>query len=176
MITKTIYMVIGVVSLLMVARVDAATVFAPTDGDVSFQLGDLQGGTLGMFDDSDLDYLGALIVIPVPSIVEFTGPINGNGDHIATNSLGDTLTLNGSDNFILGINVNGVWFAESVVVSNGANSYNVIFDRASGLNVQLTDVQIIPLPAAVWLFGSGLLGLIGTGVVRKTRVRGRAKP
>lgn len=33
---------------------------------------------------------------------------------------------------------------------------------------RLDTVQVIPVPAAVWLFGSGLLGLIGVARRRKT--------
>ncbi len=54
-----------------------------------------------------------------------------------------------------------------------AGSYNLTIDAlaaidgsqlaTSGFNydLQLTEVSAIPLPAAVWLFGSGLIGLIG---------------
>ena len=149
-------------TLLMIARVDAATIFAPTDGDVNFLFSELAGGTLAMFDDSDQSYLGAFIIIPLPSVVDFTGPVNINGDYTATNSLSNTLTLTGSSNFILGFNVGGNWLADSGVVSAGANSFIVSFGGDSVLEV---DVQIVPsqvpVPAAVWLFGSGLLGLVG---------------
>jgi len=35
------------------------------------------------------------------------------------------------------------------------------------LGYNFTSVTLIPLPAAVWLFGSGLLGLIGIARRRK---------
>jgi len=44
----------------------------------------------------------------------------------------------------------------------GANAYSVTF--GTGANVIEVDVQVVPavpVPAAVWLFGSGLLGLVG---------------
>ena len=44
--------------MLTVARVDAATIFAPTDGDVNFLIGDLQGNILAMFDNNDQSFLG----------------------------------------------------------------------------------------------------------------------
>ncbi|MGB7934539.1 MAG: PEP-CTERM sorting domain-containing protein [Gammaproteobacteria bacterium] len=34
--------------------------------------------------------------------------------------------------------------------------------------VHLSDVSAIPVPATVWLFGSGLLGLIGISRRKKT--------
>ena len=163
--TKIIYALMGMGLVLTIARVDAATIFAPTDGDVNFLFGDLAGGTLAMFDDSDQSYLGASINIEVPSIVGIIGP-NGNGDHIAINSLNQTLTLTGNDNFILGLFFLGNWLADSSVVALGANSYTVSFDNGgSVLQVDVQNVPAVPVPAAVWLFGSGLLGLVG--VARK---------
>jgi hypothetical protein len=163
--TKIIYALMGMGLVLTIARVEAATIFAPTDGDVNFLFGDLAGGTLAMFDDIDQAYLGASINIEVPSIVGFVGP-NGNGDHIAINNLSQTLTLTGSDNFILGIFFNGNWLADSSVLAVGANSYTVSFDNGgSVLQVDVQTAPAVPVPAAVWLFGSGLLGLVG--VARK---------
>ena len=168
--TKIVYALMGVVSILSIARVEAATVFAPTDGDVNFLFGDLAGGILAMFDDSDQSYGGLSLNIDVPGIVGVVGPVNTNGDHIASNSNG-TLTLTGSDNYILGLNVGGIWFADSSVVAVAANSYTVSF--GNGESVLQVDVQVIPavpLPAAVWLFGSGTLALFGGAVRRKARV------
>ena len=153
--------------MLSVARVDAATIFAPTDGDVNFLLGDLQGGILAMFDDSDQNYLGASLAIPMPSVVGIAGPLI-NGDHIATNSLSNTLTLTGSNQFILGLNVGGTWLSDSSVtpIPNTSSSFTVAFNN--GGSVVEVDVQIIPVPAAVWLFGSGLIGL--AGIARRKNV------
>lgn len=166
---KTIYALIGVVSILTVTRVDAATIFAPTDGDVNFLFDNLAGGTLAMFDDSDQGYTGASIIIPLPSIIGIVGPVNG-GDHIATNNLSQTLTLTGNSNFILGFNLDGVWLADTSVVSAGANSYTVSFGSlGSVLQVDVEIMPAIPLPAAIWLFGSGLLGLVGSSIRRKAQ-------
>ena len=35
------------------------------------------------------------------------------------------------------------------------------FDIGSGNSMHVTSVSTVPVPAAVWLFGSGLLGLVG---------------
>ena len=140
---------------------NAATVFAPTDGDVNFLLGDLLGAQLAIFDDEDQAYLGLSLDVVIGDIVGFTGP-NGSGNHIATNTTtANTLLLTGSSNFILGLNDGSGWIADSSVVALGANSYSITF--GTGANVIEVDVQIvpaIPVPAAVWLFGSGLLGLV----------------
>ncbi|WP_155920573.1 VPLPA-CTERM sorting domain-containing protein [Methylobacter luteus] len=50
-----------------------------------------------------------------------------------------------------------------------ATSGDFIFEAAT-LHVTATDVDVnsVPLPAAVWLFGSGLAGLIGAAARRKS--------
>ena len=144
---------------------NAATVFAPTDGDVNFLNSTLSGGTLlAMFDDSDQTFIGSRLAVPVPEIVGFTGPVGG-GNFIATGTEG-TLTLTGSDQFILGISTDGGtnWSGDTSVTSLGANAYTVNFSDGSVLEV---DVSVIPIPATVWLFGSGLLGLVGIARRRK---------
>lgn len=148
---------------LALGKAAAATVFSAVDGNVNFLFGDLQGGSLAIFDDSNQSYLGSSFLdVPVPSVVGITGPL-GNGDFIATNELSETLILTGSGQFILGLFYNGLWHAETNVVSQGANSYSVFF--ANGGSVLEVDVQIVPaavpVPAAVWLFGSGLLFIAG---------------
>lgn len=54
-----------------------------------------------------------------------------------------------------GSSCGGVFSATSYV-SLGANS-SVGSSGCSGV----TDVSEVPLPAAIWLFGSGLIGLVG---------------
>lgn len=39
--------------------------------------------------------------------------------------------------------------------------FRIFLDIGSGNSMYVTSVQTVPVPAAVWLFGSGLLGLIG---------------
>ena len=145
--------------LLGSGTANAATVFAPTDGDVNFLLSTLSFGTLlAMFDDSDQSYTGSSLAITVPEIVGIAGP-TGSGDFIATNESAATLTLSGSDQFILGISTDGgsTWSGDTSVTYLGANAYTVSFSDGSVLEV---DVQVIPVPAAVWLFGTGLVGLV----------------
>jgi hypothetical protein len=150
----------------------ASTIFAPTDGNVNFLFGDLKGGTLAMFDDSDQNYLYASIDIPLASTVGIFGPVNNNNDYLATNSLGDTpLTLTGNNHFILGLNLGGVWLSDTSVVDHGANSYTVNFSNGGSLLMVDTQViQAVPVPAAAWLFGSGLLGLAGIARRKKNSV------
>jgi hypothetical protein len=56
------------------------------------------------------------------------------------------------------------------LLSNGsASGFNVdtIFGTAGGDFAQYTASAVIPVPAAVWLFGSGLLGLVGVARRKK---------
>lgn len=141
----------------------ASTVFFPTDGDVNFLFSNLGSNQLFMFDDDDNNNFAAALdnlSIPLPSIVGIAGP-NGSGDYIATNSLANTLTLTGSDQFVLAIFDGANWIGDTSVTANGANAYTVEFDV--GGNVLAVDVQVVPVPAAVWLFGSGLLGFTMVG-------------
>jgi len=153
------------IALLASGTANAATIFAPTDGDVNFLFGNLGGATLAMFDDSDQNYTGPNLVVDVPSIVGISGPF-ANNDHLAAN-LNGSLTLGGSDQFILGLNSGGSWLADTSVVSVGTNAFQVSFGNAGTLVT--VDVRIVPtpVPAAVWLFGSGLLGMVA--IARRRR-------
>jgi hypothetical protein len=158
----------------------AATILTPTDGDVNFlNISTTNVGwayQLYMFDDStvinnSLTAAGGLAV-PLPSTVGVFGPVGGN--YIATNSLANTLVLTGSDQFVLAVlNLNtNVWIEDSGSTSLGANAERITFNylNANGtLAVLAVDVQVVPVPAAVWLFGSGMIGLLGIAS-RKSRV------
>jgi len=142
----------------------ASTVFSATDGDVNFLFAPLGSYILGMFDEADFG--GTALEVPVPSIVGIAGPVNLAGDYIATNIYAETISLYDDDNFVLGISLDGInWIMDSGATYLGANTYEVTFmtDAISGsfLTVDVAVVPAIPVPAAVWLFGSGLVGLVG---------------
>ena len=119
---------------------------------------------LAMFDDSDTSFLGSMLAIPVPEIITITDA--GGGDFTATNDAAATLNLTGSDHFILAISTDGgtSWDGDTGVIPLGANAYNVHFSDGTVLAV---DVWVVPVPTAAWLFGSGLLGLVGIARRRK---------
>ena len=153
----------------------AATVLVPTDGDINFL--DVSATNtpwdyeLYMLDDSTTISSSLTsndgLIIPTPSIVGITGPFSNN--YIATNLNADTLTLTGSDQFILAIyNMNtGDWIEDSGAISLGANSQRIMFEYNNANDttaILAVDVEVspIPLPASVWLMlsGIGALGLM----------------
>ena len=158
---------------LAAASAQASTVLMPTDGDVNIfidlsPLASLESSyTLAMFDDSVTTVTEMLsanrLDIVSNQIVAITGPISG-GDFIATGT--DpvaTLSLSGNHNFILGITDGTNWFMDTGTgsISLGANAEIITFAGANSVFVTDVTVSAVPLPAAVWLFGVGLIGLAG---------------
>ena len=152
--------------LLASATANASTVLTATDGDVNFVS---FGSTLGqvdvyMFDD---DYNGQTLnvtnglLIPIPSIVGIAGP-NGGGNWTATSETPAVITLMSAPDFIVALRVisDGSWIVDTGSEDLGANTQRLSFTR--GQEQIIVDVATtVPVPAAVWLFGSGLLGLVG---------------
>lgn len=146
---------------LMISGVaNASTIFTATDGDVNFLFSPLPAGvTLYMFDDNDNNSFvsAASLLVNVPSVVSITGPVLG--DYLAAG----TLTLTATPSFVLAVWDAGLaaWVSDTnPVIYANANAAHLTFNTSGGVYV-VDVVPSVPVPAAVWLFGSGLLGLIG---------------
>lgn len=153
------------IALAVCGTANAATVFMPTNADVNFfNLTLASGSVLAMFDNSDTGFTNPL-AIPLPSKVVIGGP-DVSGDFTATNILSQSLTLTGNNWFILATNNNNAGWTADVASGCSAQSgaCTVLFADGTVLSVD-TQVAAVPVPAAMWLFGSGLLGL--AGIVRK---------
>ncbi len=64
-------------------------------------------------------------------------------------------------------NITSAWFFS---MSSGSQIRNVKNKMFYGWAVQSGDVSAVPVPAAAWLFGSGLLGLIGVARRKSTNL------
>jgi len=154
------------VALLASGTANASTVLIPTDGDVNFLFAPLPSGvTLYMFDDDDNNNFAAAasnLLVSIPSIVGISGP--QSGDYLASNSNGN-LTLTGSSSLVMAVwdanlGLAGEWVGDSNPLWYGnGNAVQLTFETSGG--VLAVDVSQVPVPAAVWLFGSGLIGLVG---------------
>ena len=97
-----------------------------------------------------------------------TGSELGNLFYNALGNTAGSLTNTGS---FSNVQSNYYWSATEYVLNtinawdlymgNGYQNYNFKSVSFYGWAVQSGDVSAVPVPAAVWLFGSGLLGLIG---------------
>lgn len=176
---KNIYSHLLGLLLLGSASANASTVLSPTDGDVNFINFETPGTEfsfeLYLFDDSVtinpmLNPSDGLFVVR-PSIVGIAGPVGSN--YIATNSLANTLTLTGSDHFIVAMYdvFSNAWIEDSGYTDLGANAIRMTFGGTEGgFSGVIVDVQAaspVPLPTAIWLFASGLVALTGISRRRK---------
>ena len=171
--TKLIYALVGMASLLSVAKVDAATiVWEPTDGDVNFIYSTVAGFSLGLFDVGDFDALQASPLLLNTVTGADTVDIVADGlDFSATSSVsGNTTTLFNDNQFVLAITDGFSWFepVSFVEIAPGSNIYEITFSNGVVTSIDAVPT-VIPVPAAVWLFGSGLLGLVGVAR-RRARV------
>ncbi len=141
---------------LFATLANASTVFEPTDGDVNFIFPTLGGYDLYIFDDSvSVGSMTAAtgLLVSVPEAITFTSAPDATGSN-------GTLSLSGDTKFVLGITDGVSWMTDNGgYIDLGASSYLVSFDGAK--SVLTVDVAVVPVPAAAWLFASGLLGLVG---------------
>ncbi len=157
----------------------AATVWLPTNLDTDILQFDFygvstNGGDLALFDEAD--FAGtALTIGSTGGQVTFTA---SGADWTATfydstNTAGGSITLSGDKKFTLGMSWDAgtTWYADSSYVPTGGSpdTYEITFtgNKPPGYDFPIqgktiaVDVQPVPVPAAVWLFGTGLIGLVG---------------
>ena len=165
---------LGLCALLMASQINAATIFQATDGDINIA-STTGGGQFAIFDnEADLNDGTPLLVITLYDriIVDPTPPA-------ATTSLtifGTSSTLNiTSSNFVFGATTssgNAPWvLGVGTELSPGSNLWDITFADLGGQGgpelKMVVDIQAVPVPAAVWLFGSGLIGLVGVARRKK---------
>ena len=161
-------------------------IFAPSDQNVNFfdicYGCDTSGLELAIFDDSVEDLNGAsewLNVNLSGDVVAFGADIGQSMDYTITNKAGESITLSGNDMFQVGLRDtsgdDGMgWIRpDSIVCSEQTDSCTTSWDKLmTALAVDVTynpdlvpggepGPGEIPVPAAIWLLGSGLVGLVG---------------
>lgn len=159
-------------ALVLAGSVQASTVFGPTDQNVNiftFPIAATAGLQLGMFDDSDTAFSGPFLNVDITNgdVLAFSPTIGSNTNYTVTNNMSNTLTLTGNDLFSLALRQTaGAWMnPDSVVCTSHTNSCSVSWNGfLTNLVVDVAKVvppASVPVPAALWLFGSGLVGLVG---------------
>ena len=172
---------LGVAALTLASSVaTAATIWTPTNEDTDFIQLDFagnpnagagistNGGTLALFDDSDFGG-NALEIGEDGGHVVFTDNMDGswNAEFFDVDDVsGGSITLSDNARFVLGIDWGLGYFGDSnATLTSSPDTYLIVFDGQNQLgqisgNTLAVDLAPIPIPAAVWLFGSGLLGLV----------------
>ena len=152
------------------------TVWAPTNKDTDFIQLDLlglttNGGTLALFDEADFGGTALVIGADGGHVIFTASGSNWTAQYFdVDNVAGDSITLFGDNNFVLGMkwwDFLGYHADSGWAVTSSPDSYLITFDGFDGPESPVNgstlavDLAPIPVPAAAWLFGSGLLGLIG---------------
>lgn len=167
--------------LLASSAATAATIWEPTNEDTDFIQLDFagvpdagpgistNGGTLALFDDSDFGG-NALVIGESGGQVVFTDNMDGswNAEFFDVgSSSGGSITLSDDAQFVLGMDWGAGYYGDTnYSLVSSPDTYMILFDgvAADGKSVSgntlAVDLQPIPVPAAVWLFGTGLLGLV----------------
>ncbi len=168
------YLLIGFAFLVSGSANAVSTVFFPTNQNINFVSTVNNGSSglqLGMFDDANTGFTGTnfLQIALGNDTATFAPTIGQNVDYTITNSsdigfpTNNSATLFGSDLFLLGMRDtenSNTWFDPDAIVCNSQNGTCSV--SWTGLSTELiVDIQPVPVPAALWLFGSGLLGLVG---------------
>ena len=159
-------------SLASVSANAAVVRWTPTDGDVNYSYTLATGNSLAMFDLDDFagSKSSPLLVnnglntgVDTIDIVPTAG-----SDFTATSVVSSgSITLFNDDQFVIATrDTSGNWFEpiDWFVSAPNTNIYNIIFGNGAVLSIDAVPSNPpgeIPIPAAIWLFGSGLLGLVG---------------
>lgn len=163
-------LLLGTVFALAASAANAATtIWTPVDGDVNFLFGSQGVGDdnlYAIFDVADFDGLKAapLILEEPADTIDFVA--NGaNFDLSGTATPVNSTTLFGSNQFVIAASAdNGLTWTDAISsiteIGVGTHIYDITFTTGTIMSIDAIP-HVVPVPAAAWLFGSGLIGLVG---------------
>ena len=171
--------ILPILSLIYISSASASPVITTFTGEVLGFNSDVGSVSVSFYYDTG-----------IPSAYSATATVGSFGNYAANNFtltsvIGshmsfDATTTTGTTSIYLNLYGNFDFAASpdefgfdrrSNVLSNsyGWPSFDVVLDNASAVTVSsLPDLAPVPVPAAAWLFGSGLVGLVG--VARRKNV------
>lgn len=143
----------------------AATIYwEPTDGDVNFSYTTTAGYSLGIFDVDDFNSeQNNPLILNTGAGADRVDIVAAGNNFIATSAVtSDWITLFNDSQFVIALTDNVDWYELTFwfELAAGSNIYDIDFSNGSVLTIDVTPT-VVPVPAAVWLFGSGLIGLAG---------------
>ena len=150
----------------------STTVWRPTDSDINLLpiLSPLSTASvdIALFDDTDTGFLDPLVVTLTPGSAEKVDVMDmGAGVWTFTHGA-DSITVSGGS-FVFAVSTPGGWDTSMAGMNDlGANVWLLSLGAAGDTSFFAVDVQPIPVPPAVWLFGAGLLGLASVARRRTT--------
>lgn len=163
-------LLLGTVLALATSVASAATIiWTPTDSDInySFDAGTSSDDNLyALFDVTDFDgaQANALVLNKPADTITFTA--NGFNFDLTSDVTPNTTTLFGNNEFVIATSLdNGISWSDTFttyeLVAN-TNLYNLTFETGTVLSIDaIPEIQAVPVPAAAWLFGTGLIGIVG---------------
>lgn len=182
MLTSKMALVATLAGLLASGTAAASVLtWAPTDNNVNIlpTATPITTGTLGFFDNNNTTYntsYGYLAVNTGGDTLNFSpNPVGQtSGSYTVTNDALNSTTVTNGPYFTLAYNAGlggGFQQPDSTTCNNAAGSCTLSWNvGGSTLAVDLETAvppSAVPLPAAVWLFSSGLVGLVGVGRRRR---------
>jgi len=135
---------------------------ASTDGTYGLQTQNIDDRMMSFGDNNHVDAIGFYLISVAENHSLWTITVT---DQFGENYIHETISNNtktpvyfgflDTENGISSININSGWVGDGVT--------NYLID-----NVSRSSISAVPLPAAVWLFGSGLIGLASFARRKKT--------
>lgn len=167
---------LAVAALLCGASVAQATIIQPTNENVNFSM--IDDYTLAIFDDADRELNSALVVDMQysPYIDRYTGSVRFSpwsevsGTTYSVSNGTTSLGLGETTDFFIALYdaAHSMWVTDSAYTElNGSFSLvefklgQVCFPETEEIVTVDMETSPVPIPAAAWLFSTGLIGLAG---------------